>query len=78
MGWVVNIKSELEPTQIFDFVGYQFDLQTGKVRPTQERWEALQNKIQALLAVLQCRARELMSLICLLTATEKQVHLGHT
>ena len=27
LGWLVNLeKSELEPKQIFDFVGYQFDL----------------------------------------------------
>ena len=35
LGWLVNLeKSELEPKQIFNFVGYQFDLQTGRVRPT--------------------------------------------
>ena len=35
LGWLVNLeKSELEPKQIFDFVGYQFDLRTGQVRPT--------------------------------------------
>ena len=34
LGWVVNIeKSELEPKQVFDFVGYQFDLRSGRVRP---------------------------------------------
>ena len=32
LGWLVNLdKSELEPKQIFDFVGYQFDLKTGRV-----------------------------------------------
>ena len=55
LGWLVNIeKSELEPKQVFDFVGYQFDLRSGRVRPV----------------------RQFMSLIGLLTATEKQVHLG--
>ena len=35
LGWLVNLeKSELEPKQIFDFVGYQFDLRSGRVRPT--------------------------------------------
>ena len=35
LGWLVNLdKSELEPKQIFDFVGYQFDLKVGRVRPT--------------------------------------------
>ena len=39
LGWLVNLdKSELESKQIFDFVGYQFDL-----RPTPDRWQNLQD-----------------------------------
>ena len=39
LGWLVNVeKSELEPKQVFDFVGYQFDLRSGRVRPTPDRW----------------------------------------
>ena len=35
LGWLVNLdKLELDPKQVFDFVGYQFDLQAGRVRPT--------------------------------------------
>ena len=50
LGWLVNLeKSELEPKQVFDFVGYQFDLRSGRVRPTPDRWQSLQDKIQALL-----------------------------
>ena len=38
LGWLVNLeKSELEPKQIFDFVGYQFHLKAGRVRPTPDR-----------------------------------------
>ena len=69
-------KSELDPKQLFNFVGYQFDLKEGKVRPTLEWWKTLTAKIQELLARLTCTVRQLMSLIGLLTATEKQVHLG--
>ena len=77
LGWLVNLeKSELEPKQIFNFVGYQFDLTSGQVRPTLDRWESLQEKIQALLLLPACPVRQFMSLIGLLTATEKQVHLG--
>ena len=77
LGWLVNIeKSELEPKQVFDFVGYQFDLQSGRIRPTPDRWQSLQDKIQSLLLQPACPARQFMSLIGLLTATEKQVHLG--
>ena len=77
LGWLVNTeKSELEPKQVFNFVGYQFDLRTGRVRPTPDRWESLQDKIQALLSLPACPVRQFMSLIGLLTATEKQVYLG--
>ena len=45
LGWLVNLeKSELEPKQIFDFVGYQFDLRAGRVRPTPDRWQNLQGQ----------------------------------
>ena len=77
LGWLVNLeKSELEPKQIFNFVGYQFDLQAGWVRPTPDRWQSLQDKILHLLSLPSCPVRDFMSLIGLLTATEKQVHLG--
>ena len=76
LGWLVNLeKSELEPKQVLDFVGYQFDLRSGRVRPTPDRWQSLQDKIQALLLLPACPVRQFMSLIGLLTATEKQVHL---
>ena len=77
LGRLVNLeKSELEPKQIFDFVGYQFDLRAGRERPTTDLWQNLQEKIRTLLALLACPVRQFMSLIGLLTATEKQVHLG--
>ena len=42
LGWLVNKeKSELKPKQVFNFVGYQFDLREGKVRPTPECWQTL-------------------------------------
>ena len=32
LGWLVNLeKSELEPKQVFDFLGHQFDLRAGRV-----------------------------------------------
>ena len=77
LGWLVNKeKSELVPKQVFNFVGYQFDLKEGKVRPTPECWQALTDKIQSLLSGPVCPVWQFMSLIGLLTATEKQVHLG--
>ena len=69
-------KSELDPKQVFNFVGCQFDLREGKVRPTPERWQALIDKILTILSGPVCPVWQFMSLIGLLTATEKQVHLG--
>ena len=77
LGCLVNLdKSELEPKQIFDFVGYQFDLRAGWVRPTPDRWQNLQDKILEILSLPACLVWQFMSLIGLLTATEKQVNLG--
>ena len=77
LGWLVNKeKSELVPKQVFNFVDYQFDLKEGKVRPTEERWQTLTDKIRSILSDPVCPVRQFMSLIGLLTATEKQVHLG--
>ena len=76
LGWLVNKeKSERDPTQVFNFVGYQFDLRKGKVRPTPERWQTLTDKILSILSGSVCPVRQFMSLIGLLTATEKQVQL---
>ena len=72
LGWLVNKeKSELAPKQVFNFVGYQFDLKEGKVRPTTERWQTLTDKIRSRLSDPVCPVREFMSLIGLLTTTEK-------
>ena len=73
LGWRVNLgKSELESKQVFDFVVDQFNLRSGRFRPTPDRWQSLQDKI---LELLSLPAWQLISLIGLLTATEKQVHL---
>ena len=68
---LVNMeRSELDPKEVFDFVGYQFDLKEGKVRPNLERRQTLTAKIRDLLAGPTCLVRQLISLIGLLTATE--------
>ena len=45
-------------------------------RPTPDRWQILQEKILKILSQPTCPVRQFMSLIGLLTATEKQVFLG--
>ena len=55
LGRMVNLgKSELEPQQVFNFVGYQYDLVEGRVRPTQERWDTLRHKVLTLLTSPTC------------------------
>ena len=77
LGWIVNLqKSELEPKQTFEFVGYKYDLFQGRVLRTQNRWESILQKLESILSKPSCRVRKFMSLIGLLTATEKQVPLG--
>ena len=74
LGWLVNLlKSELEPNQVFNFIGYQYNLSQGVVRPTPNKWQNLQTKIRHILAKPQCSVHQFMSLIGLLIFTEKQV-----
>ena len=77
LGLVVNLqKYKLDQKQVFDFVGYQYDLNQGVVQPTLQRWQILNDKIHLLLERQSCSVRQFMSLRGLLTATEKQVPLG--
>ena len=71
LGWLVNKeKSELVPKQVFNFVGYQFDLKEGRVRPTEECWQTLTDKVRSVLSDPVCPVREFMSLIGLLNNRE--------
>ena len=69
-------KSELKPTQVFSFVGYEYHLDSALVKPTQERWFKLQDLILHLKSKRVLTTRYLMSLIGLLTSTEEIVPEG--
>ena len=78
LGWIINQKkSELNPTQVFSFVGNEYHLDSALVRPTQERWLKLQDLILRLKSKHVLTARCLMSLIGLLASTGKMVPEGH-
>ena len=62
--------------EIRKFLAYQFDMKEGKVGPARHLWQTLTANIKDLLKGLTCHICQFMSLIGLLTATEKQVHLG--
>ena len=77
LGWIINQeKSELKPTQVFSFVGYEYHLDSALVKPTQERWLKLQDLILQLKSKHVLTARCLMSLIGLLVSMEKMVPEG--
>ena len=77
LGWIINQeKSELKPTQVFLFVGYNYHLYSALVKPTQERWLKLQDLILRLKSKHVLIARCLMSLIGFLASTEKMVPEG--
>ena len=77
LGWIINQeKSELKPTQVFSFVGYEYHLDSAIVKRTQERWLKLQDLILRLKSKRVLTARCLMSLIGLLASTEKMVPEG--
>ena len=69
-------KSELKPTQVFSFEGYEYHLDSALVKPTQERWLKLQDLILRLKSKRVLTATCLMSLIGLLASTEKMVPEG--
>ena len=77
LSWIINQeKSELKPTQVFSFVGYEYHLDSALVKPTQERWLKLKDLILQLKSKHVLTARCLMSLIGLLASTEKMVPEG--
>ena len=77
LGWIINKeKSELKPTQVFSLVGYEYNLDSALVKPTQERWLKLQDLILHLKSKHALTARCLMLLIGLLASTEKMVPEG--
>ena len=46
LGWIIKQeKSELKPTQVFSFVGYEYHLDSALVKPTQARWLKFQDLI---------------------------------
>ena len=76
-GFIVNLKkSELKPSQRFDFLGYHFLLDLDLVKPTQDRWTKLQEMFHRLSLKSVISARTLMSTIGLLASMEKTVKLG--
>ena len=77
LGLLPNIpKSDLDPSQLFPFIGIQFDLTQGTARPVDHR---IQNFIQLAHGFLQCQvqpARMWQQLLGHLTSLEQLVFRG--
>ena len=69
-------KSELNSSQVFSFMGYEYHLDSALVKPTLERWLKLQDLILRLKSKHVLTARCLMSQIGLLASTENMVPEG--
>ena len=62
--WLVNLENQNWNQGRSSFlVGYQFDLRAGRVSPTPDRWQNLQDKILEILSLPACPVWQIMSLI---------------
>ena len=76
LGWLMNLeKSELEPKQDFDFVGYQFVFGSDRFRPTLDWCQSLQETVKTAIPT-GLPGPGIHVLDRLLTSTEKHVNLG--
>jgi hypothetical protein len=77
LGLMVNMdKSELEPTQNIQYLGYLFVLSEGLVRPPAERWLKIQQALAPFLDRPALPAQDWQHALGLLASTEKMVPLG--
>ena len=72
LGLLVNVeKSDLVPRQIFDFVGYHYDLILYTVCPTQHNWGQMIRKVSPLLRGELLPVRRWQSIIGFMSSQEK-------
>ena len=77
LGRIVNLKkSELNPTQDLEFLGYRFNLREGLVYPNQKKVDKLKILAVSILQGHTTTPRKLMSLIGVMASMEKTVPLG--
>ena len=77
LGWIVNFKkSELNPTQDLEFLGYRFNLREGLVYPNQKKLDKLKILAVSILQGHTTTPRKLMSLIGVMASMEKTVPSG--
>ncbi len=77
LGLQINlVKSDLEPSQKFTFLGCRFDTITHRVYPSDKRLKLIDPLLKSFSSRIPHTARKWESLLGLLSATEKTVPLG--
>ena len=77
LGFIINLKkSELKPSQRFDFLGYHFLLDLALVKPMQDRWTKLQEMFHRLSMKSVISTRTLMSSIWIACINGEDCKIG--
>lgn len=77
LGWIPNwAKSHLSPTQRFEYVGVDYDLERGVALPPRKRVLKAIAAMEVALTQSSITARQFLSIIGLLASMEKQVPFG--
>ena len=77
LGWLVNYnKSELDPTQNFDFVGVTYALDLYLMFPPEQRYSKAVVEVQQMLSRLTSTLKQWQTLLGLLQSMADQVPLG--
>ena len=77
LGWILNMeKSDLEISQHSVYIGGDFDLSQGTVKPTEKRWTKISTQIPDFCNLQVARAGKWSSILGLLTSTQDLTFLG--
>ena len=77
LGWIVSAeKSELIPKQKLVFLGVEIDLKAFKVRPTQKKWDKMQEWLVPFLQKDRVIVRQWLAILGLMASMSRLVRLG--
>ena len=77
LGWIVNLeKSDLDISHFSVYIGGDFDLSLGTIKPTQKRWEKICMLLPPFLQLTVARAGHWASILGILTSTQDLTEIG--
>ena len=77
LGWLLNLeKSDLDISHFSVYIGGDFDLQNGIIKPTAKRWDKICTLLPPFLSLNVARAGHWASIIGLLTSTQDLTKMG--